>query len=331
MDSRPLIVTTSPVVPPGHPTPLIPSFPRKRESTLQSSTALVTTPPVVPPDRHSGLPLTVIVEPALDSDRRGGSLCPPAETHNPPLISSFPRKRESTFQSSTALVTTFPVVPPDRHSGLPLTVIVEAGPCARPRKPTTRPSFRHSRESGNPQYNYQPHLQRHPPWFPRTGTVACPCAIKTFLLYSKMTWFPLLFALGACLGSFVNLVSLRLPALLDGQLAIGDRADVPGLLRPGSRCTACLTPLRFHHNIPIASFIFLSGRCGFCTARISPRYPAIEVIAALSAVTLSVVYEPDWQLAARDAFCLCLAHIEFDRYGSSGLAGPACPARRIMS
>ncbi len=34
-----------------------------------------------------------------------------------------------------------------------------------------------------------------------------------------MTWFPLLFALGACLGSFVNVVSLRLPALLDGQLA----------------------------------------------------------------------------------------------------------------
>ena len=34
-----------------------------------------------------------------------------------------------------------------------------------------------------------------------------------------MTWFPLLFALGACLGSLVNVVSLRLPALLDGQLA----------------------------------------------------------------------------------------------------------------
>ena len=81
-----------------------------------------------------------------------------------------------------------------------------------------------------------------------------------------MTWFPLLFALGACLGSFINLVSLRLPALLDGQFINGDHADVPGLLRPGSHCTACLTPLRFHQNIPIASFIFLSGRCGFCTA-----------------------------------------------------------------
>ena len=37
------------------------------------------------------------------------------------------------------------------------TVIVGAGPCARPRKPTTRPSFRHSRGSGNPHYNHQPH------------------------------------------------------------------------------------------------------------------------------------------------------------------------------
>ena len=121
-----------------------------------------------------------------------------------------------------------------------------------------------------------------------------------------MTWYPLLFALGACLGSFVNLVSLRLPALLDGQLANGDRADVPGLLRPGSRCTACLTPLRFHQNIPIASFIFLSGRCGFCTARISPRYPVIELIAAVTAVMLGVVYEPDWQLAAVMLFVCAL-------------------------
>ena len=121
-----------------------------------------------------------------------------------------------------------------------------------------------------------------------------------------MTWFPLLFALGACLGSFVNLVSLRLPALLDGQFANGDRADVPGLLRPGSRCTACLTPLRFYQNIPIASFIFLSGRCGFCGIRISPRYPVIEVIAALSAVMLGVVYEPDWQLAAVMLFVCAL-------------------------
>ena len=121
-----------------------------------------------------------------------------------------------------------------------------------------------------------------------------------------MTWYPLLFALGACLGSFVNLVSLRLPALLDGQFINGDRADVPGLLRPGSRCTACLTPLRFYQNIPIASFIFLSGRCGFCTTRISPRYPVIEVIAALSAVMLGVVYEPDWQLAAVMLFACAL-------------------------
>ena len=121
-----------------------------------------------------------------------------------------------------------------------------------------------------------------------------------------MTWFPLLFALGACLGSFVNVVSLRLPALLDGQLANGDRADVPGLLRPGSRCTACLTPLRFYQNIPIASFIFLSGRCGFCGIRISSRYPVVEVIAAVTAVTLGVVYEPDWQLAVSMLFVCAL-------------------------
>ena len=137
--------------------------------------------------------------------------------------------------------------------------------------------------------------------------MACPVGHRNIiLLYSTVTWFPLLFALGACLGSFINLVSLRLPAVLDGPFTNGDRADVPGLMRPGSRCTACLTPLRFYHNIPIASFIFLSGRCGFCTARISPRYPVIEVIAAVTAVMLGVVYEPDWQLAAVMLFACAL-------------------------
>ena len=72
-----------------------------------------------PPDRRGNPPWH-----PPPQNRRGGSLCPPAETHNTPLISSFPLslsptpigERESTFQSSTALVTTSPVVPPDRHS-----------------------------------------------------------------------------------------------------------------------------------------------------------------------------------------------------------------------
>ena len=135
------------------------------------------------------------------------------------------------------------------------------------------------------------------------------------IISSPFIWFPLLFALGACLGSFVNVVSLRLPALLAGQSTNGDRADVPGLMRPGSRCTSCLTPLRFYQNIPIASFIFLSGKCGFCAARISPRYPVVEVIAALSAVMLGVIYDPGWQLAAGLIFVcvlLTLSLIDMD-------------------
>ena len=44
----------------------------------------------------------------------------------------------------------------------------------------------------------------------------------------------------------------------------------------------------------------------FCTARISPRYPVIELIAAVTAVMLGVVYEPDWQLAAVMLFIYAL-------------------------
>ena len=83
--------------------------------------ARVQTHTVVPPD----IPPPSIVRagphnPPPTLNRKGGPPSPPAQTHNPPLISSFPRKRESTVQSSTELVTTSPVVPPDRHSGLSL-------------------------------------------------------------------------------------------------------------------------------------------------------------------------------------------------------------------
>lgn len=77
-----------------------------------------------------------------------------------------------------------------------------------------------------------------------------------------------LFAVGACIGSFMNVVVYRLPA---GQ----------HLLYPGSRCPCCGKPIRPYHNIPIFGWLALRGRCADCGARISPRYPAVELATAL--------------------------------------------------
>lgn len=76
-----------------------------------------------------------------------------------------------------------------------------------------------------------------------------------------------LFALGACIGSFLNVVVWRLPR---GQ----------SLVFPPSRCPKCEHRLAWYDNIPIFGWILLAGRCRYCKNSISPRYPIIEFITA---------------------------------------------------
>lgn len=81
---------------------------------------------------------------------------------------------------------------------------------------------------------------------------------------------PLLFAagVGACVGSFLNVVAYRLP-----------RGE--GLWSPGSRCPACDTPLGWRENMPVLGWLTLWGRCRFCRSRISAEYPLVEGATAL--------------------------------------------------
>lgn len=79
---------------------------------------------------------------------------------------------------------------------------------------------------------------------------------------------------GLCLGSFLNVLIIRIPQ--DENIAL-----------PASHCVHCGTKLKFYHNIPLVSFIFLRGKCSFCKAKISLQYPLIE---ALSAILCVFVY-----------------------------------------
>lgn len=85
-----------------------------------------------------------------------------------------------------------------------------------------------------------------------------------------------LFALGASIGSFLNVVVYRLPARMS-------------LTRPGSHCPACKRPIRWYDNVPMFSWIWLRGRCRDCDATISPRYPAVEATTAAMFVVLGLV------------------------------------------
>ena len=75
------------------------------------------------------------------------------------------------------------------------------------------------------------------------------------------------FVVGACIGSFLNVLIHRLP-----------RKE--SIVRPCSRCPACGRSLPPLENIPLASFVFLGGRCRGCGNRISVRYPFVEMFTA---------------------------------------------------
>ena len=74
-----------------------------------------------------------------------------------------------------------------------------------------------------------------------------------------------LFALGACVGSFLNVVVWRVP-----------RNE--SLISPGSHCPNCNTPLAWYDNLPVIGWIKLAGKCRYCRKPISARYPIVEAI-----------------------------------------------------
>jgi leader peptidase (prepilin peptidase)/N-methyltransferase len=74
--------------------------------------------------------------------------------------------------------------------------------------------------------------------------------------------------MGACFGSFLNVVIYRLPL---GQ----------SLVSPGSRCPKCGYQLRPWDNVPVFSWVLLGGRCRKCRAPISAQYPIVEIVTAL--------------------------------------------------
>lgn len=89
----------------------------------------------------------------------------------------------------------------------------------------------------------------------------------------------IVFALGASIGSFLNVVVYRLPAGLS-------------ILWPPSRCPHCLHQLGKRENVPILGWLWLHGRCKHCRSKISVRYPLVE--AATGLLFLLVFWKFGW-------------------------------------
>ncbi len=102
-------------------------------------------------------------------------------------------------------------------------------------------------------------------------------------------WMVCAACLGLQFGSFLNLVIWRLPVMLhrqwEDEVAEFQGHTVPArqtfnLSSPASHCTHCMTPLRAIDLVPVLSFLWLKGRCHHCHAKVSWRYPFVELTVA---------------------------------------------------
>ncbi|SFF60858.1 leader peptidase (prepilin peptidase) / N-methyltransferase [Fontimonas thermophila] len=109
--------------------------------------------------------------------------------------------------------------------------------------------------------------------------------------------------LGLIVGSFLNVVILRLPRMMEiawrreAREILGQPAEPEerlSLLHPASRCPACGTGIKPWHNVPVLGWLWLRGRCARCRAPISLQYPLVE--AASGALAVLCAIEFGWSL-----------------------------------
>jgi len=106
-------------------------------------------------------------------------------------------------------------------------------------------------------------------------------------------WHIVSIIFGAFIGSFLNVCISRLP-------------KEESIIWPGSHCPFCKKPVRFYDNIPLLSYVLLTGKCRNCKKPISIQYPLIEGITALSSLFLFMKFGPSLSYLFYFAFVAAL-------------------------
>ena len=134
----------------------------------------------------------------------------------------------------------------------------------------------------------------------------------------------MIFLLGLCIGSFLNVVIYRVPVMLDHEWRIQaseilelPRPEFPrfNLILPHSRCPHCGHRITAIENIPVLSWLFLRGKCSACRAPISPRYPTVELATALLSLLVFAIFGPTGKMVAALGLTwalIALTMIDFD-------------------
>jgi leader peptidase (prepilin peptidase)/N-methyltransferase len=91
-------------------------------------------------------------------------------------------------------------------------------------------------------------------------------------LLATSTWgYVLAVWMGLLWGSFANVCIYRWPPT-------DDHPKGRSVVKPGSHCSACKTPIRWYDNVPLLSYLWLRGRCRACKAQFSARYLLVEAL-----------------------------------------------------
>ena len=88
---------------------------------------------------------------------------------------------------------------------------------------------------------------------------------------------PFIIFIGASIGSFLNVVIYRVPLKLS-------------IIKPSSHCISCKTSIKLFHNIPIISYLLLSGKCRYCNTKFSSRYLLIEILSTIITLILYFIF-----------------------------------------
>lgn len=130
------------------------------------------------------------------------------------------------------------------------------------------------------------------------------------------------------IGSFLNVVIHRLPIMMQREWSeecrhyLGlkpqeEESNKISLCFPGSHCPYCHHAIKPWHNIPLFSYLMLAGRCAYCKAPISIRYPVVELLTCLVSTYIAWRFGVSWQMIAALLFtwlCIAMTFIDIDHH-----------------
>ena len=133
------------------------------------------------------------------------------------------------------------------------------------------------------------------------------------------------FVFALLIGSFLNVVIYRLPLMMyrewleqSEELQKADTPEMPdkpfNLVAPRSACPSCGAAITALQNIPVISYLMLGGKCGSCKAKISLRYPLVELLTALLAAVCAMHFGFGWEAIMAIGLTVALVAISMIDY-----------------